>query len=175
MICRALITNLAIRDIGLLSLWLVCRCDNFERIAWRLVSFLINDDFFLSIWSFYWLSSDRLRIDHAFLALAKVDSTRTLWLIRLLAENLIARIVRKITKSDFAVFDDRSSCLTSLSLFWSANQLFHSIFRTDRLWRNENRSRIKFICSVFDSIAWWTWSILDFYDQLTSWSIRQIQ
>jgi hypothetical protein len=116
-----------------------------------------------------------MRIDHAFFALAKVDSTRALWLVRLLAENLIVRSVRKIVKSDSAVFDDHSLCLTRLSLFWSANQLLHLIYQIDRLWRNENRLKIKFICFVFDSIALWTWSILDFYDQLTSWLKHQIR
>jgi hypothetical protein len=116
-----------------------------------------------------------MRIDHAFFALMKVDSTRALWLVRLFAENLIVRSVRKIIKSDSAVSVDHSLCVTRLSLFWSANQLFHLIYQTDRLWRNENRSKIEFICSVFDSIALWTWSILNFYDQLTSWLKHQIR
>jgi hypothetical protein len=165
MICRILTTSLIIRDICFLSLWLFCRCDNFKRITWRLVLFLINDDFFLTIWLFYWLLNDQLRIDHAFFALTKIDLTRTLWLIQLLAENLIDRIVQKIIKSDFVVFDDRFFCSTRSSFFWSTNQLFRSMFRADKIWQNENQSRIKFICFVFDSIAWWTWNILNFYDQ----------
>jgi hypothetical protein len=49
MIDRVLKANSTIRDIYLESLWLFYKYDNFERIAWRLVSFLINDDFFLAI------------------------------------------------------------------------------------------------------------------------------
>jgi hypothetical protein len=58
-----------------------------------------------------------MRIDHASSALAKVDLIQTLLLFRLLADDLLAQIDRKIITSDFAVSDDRSSCLTHLSFF----------------------------------------------------------
>jgi hypothetical protein len=58
-----------------------------------------------------------MRIDHAFSALTEVDLIQTLLLSRLLACDLIAQIVRKIVTSNFAVFDDRSFCLTRLSFF----------------------------------------------------------
>ncbi len=158
------IMNSTIRDIYLVLFWFFYMYDNFERIAWRLVSFLISDDFFSAVLSFYSFFNDRMRIDHAFLALMKIDLTRILWLIRLLAKNFVAQIARKIIKFDFAVFDDRFLCLTHLSFFWSTNRFFCLIFQIDRLWRNENRSKIKLIYFVDDSIAWLTWSISDFYD-----------
>jgi hypothetical protein len=58
-----------------------------------------------------------MRIDHASSALAKVNLIQTLLLFRLLADDSRVQIDRKIITSDFAVFDDRSFCLTHLSLF----------------------------------------------------------
>jgi hypothetical protein len=58
-----------------------------------------------------------MQIDHESSALTKVDLIQTLLLSRLLADDLIAQIVRTIIKSDFAVSDDHSSCLTHFSLF----------------------------------------------------------
>jgi hypothetical protein len=58
-----------------------------------------------------------MRIDHASSALAKVDLIQTLLLSRLLANDLLAQIDRKIITFDFAVSDDRSFCLTHLSFF----------------------------------------------------------
>jgi hypothetical protein len=58
-----------------------------------------------------------MRVDHAFSALTKVDLIQTLLLSRLLANDLIVQIVRKIITFNFAVFDDYSFCLTRLSFF----------------------------------------------------------
>ncbi len=113
-----------------------------------------------------------MRIDHASPACATVDSTRVLWLIRLLAD--FYQIVQTIKESGFVVSVDRLLYQIRHSHVWSESLLFHWIFRADkRLW-SENRSKIALIDFVVDSILSWTWSILDSYDRSVSWRAHSV-